>query len=141
MVLNLSVLLDKSHDSISLRTKRDDGSLYTACMILSDKRGGGSLYTASKILSDKRDGGSLYTASKILSDKRDDGSLYTASKILSDKRGGEHFAGVVVLSRYCGAVDRIFKEAILARHSFETVADDSIEISICDLGGPFTVIC
>ncbi len=40
MVLNLSVVLDKSHDSISLRTKRDDGSLYTASKILSDKRGG-----------------------------------------------------------------------------------------------------
>ncbi len=34
MVLNLSVVLDKSHDS------RDDGSLYTASKILSDKRGG-----------------------------------------------------------------------------------------------------
>ncbi len=65
MVLNLSVDLDKSHDTISLRTKRDDGS------------------------------------------------LYTASKILSDKRGYEHFAGVVLLSRYFGAVDRYSKKPYL----------------------------
>ncbi len=49
---------------------------------------------------------SIYTANKKLSDKRGDGSSYTANNILSDKRGGQHFAGVVVRSRYFGAVDR-----------------------------------